>query len=396
MKQKFLKGMGVILTCGSLIVSISSSAWAKVPQAAWEYADDTEKGRIIYDFEEVVLKLPKDWEGKYEIEEQGDSAAFYHKASKEAGEKDGEESCGYIFSLNWSDNYDFAKNLPNYYLVGSGKDKVYYITVPGDLHGYHKNEELLNEWKKMSDDVTEICKSAVSEYPGAPMYTTSDVNFRDGQTTNSKVLDVIPSDSEVWVTGNLDMDWTYVAYDEKKGYVKSDYLEFPSVIDQAGEEKSDTGDETNSNTGTDKGTSSGSGNNSEIPPQGAFQMVLYNIYTDEDVIVKRGDDGNWYDDDGVSYGDAEALMDEGSMIINENGDTFYWQILEKTPSGAIRQGAFQAMLYRSNGEGVLVKYRDGGWYDENDVLYGNVDDAMDTGEQIVNENGEVFYLTLPE
>ena len=92
------------------------------------------------------------------------------------------------------------------------------MTVPGDLHGYQKDETLLNQWTEMSDDVETICESAESDNPGAPAYTTTDVNFREKDSMSGKIIRVIPSDEEVWITGNLDKDWTKVNYKEKDGY----------------------------------------------------------------------------------------------------------------------------------------------------------------------------------
>ncbi|WP_274422921.1 hypothetical protein [Blautia sp. XA-2221] len=56
--------------------------------------------------------------------------------------------------------------------------------------------------------------------------------------------------------------------------------------------------------------------------QGWDSIVLYDIDLNG-VQVKRGDDGNWYDENGVSYGNLDNA-DESQPIINENGDTYYW------------------------------------------------------------------------
>lgn len=56
--------------------------------------------------------------------------------------------------------------------------------------------------------------------------------------------------------------------------------------------------------------------------QGWNSIVLYDIDLNG-VQVKRGDDGVWYDENGVSYGDLDNA-DESQPIINENGDVYYW------------------------------------------------------------------------
>lgn len=56
--------------------------------------------------------------------------------------------------------------------------------------------------------------------------------------------------------------------------------------------------------------------------QGWNSIVLYDIDLNG-VQVKRGDDGVWYDENGVPYGDLDNA-DESQPIINENGDVYYW------------------------------------------------------------------------
>lgn len=144
------------------------------------------------------------------------------------------------------------------------------MTVPGDLHGYQKDETLLNQWTEMSDDVETICESAESDNPGAPAYTTTDVNFREKDSMSGKIIRVIPSDEEVWITGNLDKDWTKVNYKEKDGYVSSDYLELPGL-----KEEEESG---NAYTDTEKESSKEDGypeEEEEIPFQGFNQCVVY-------------------------------------------------------------------------------------------------------------------------
>lgn len=56
--------------------------------------------------------------------------------------------------------------------------------------------------------------------------------------------------------------------------------------------------------------------------QGWDSIVLYDIDMNG-VQVTRGDDGNWYDDNGISYGNLDNV-DETQPIVNDNGDTYYW------------------------------------------------------------------------
>lgn len=62
----------------------------------------------------------------------------------------------------------------------------------------------------------------------------------------------------------------------------------------------------------------------EIPFQGWDSIVLYDIDMNS-VQVKQGDDGtgNWYDENGVSYGNLDEV-DESQPIENENGEYRPW------------------------------------------------------------------------
>ncbi len=62
----------------------------------------------------------------------------------------------------------------------------------------------------------------------------------------------------------------------------------------------------------------------EIPFQGWDSIVLYDIDMNS-VQVKQGNDGtgNWYDENGVSYGNLDEV-DESLPIENENGEIYYW------------------------------------------------------------------------
>lgn len=342
MRDKFLKGMRIFLGCGTLAAIMPVAAGAEPMEEIWEYTQQNENSYIVYAFKEVELKLPKTWEGKYEMKVEDESVGFFHRDSLEAGNQDGEEGCGALFWLNYSEDYGFVENTPEYYLVGSGSKGVYYITVPGDLHGYQKDEGILNEWMKMSGEVEEIRKNADSQNPGAPMYTTDAVNFRDKDEMESKVLDVIPSDSEVWVTGNFVNGWAQVNYNGEDGYVKMDYLEFPDDIsaylpEDAGESDRDNSYDNDAETeeetagagqqedSADLGTVSKT-NDSDIPYQGADGAILYDSNGDS-VLVEQADDGYWYDETGVCYGYWEYIQDAGitgAPITNENGETYYW------------------------------------------------------------------------
>lgn len=416
MKHRYLRGMGLLAAGSVLGVGMAAAAYANTGEKRWEYVADKKEDNIVCSFRELKLSLPEEWEGKYDTETEEDSIAFYHKASREAGDKDGEVGCGYLFWLNYSENMDFTEKGPGYYLVGSGENGVYYITVPHDLHGYQKDARILKEWQDMSRDIEWICKNVNADNPGAPMYTTTGVNLRNGKSTEDKVLDVISSDSLVWVTGNMESGWVQVNHDDDKGYIKRDYLEFRKnwEADSVDSGENDTGSgkadnlaepgESPSRDNKDTDENNAPKDDSEIPPQGAFQAVMYGS-DGSSVLIKQASDGNWYDEAGVYYGTGDNIGDamiSGDSVTNSNGETFYWTLpeVEGEDPEIPPQGAFQAMMYNADGESVVIRPGDdGNWYDESGVYYGSsdtVNDALSSGASITNANGETYYWSLPQ
>ncbi len=378
MKRKHLMKLGIMLICGSLTAGVPVLA-QKQPEEKWQYTQEQQNGSILYSFEELQLSIPEDWEGKFVTGVEKGSITFYHKDSLEAGKKDGETGCGALFTIHCSSDYDFAENLPNYYLAGSGEKGIYYITVPGDLHGYQKDETILSQWKEMSADVEEICKNVKTKNPGAPAYTVTEVNFRDKDSMSGKILDVIPSDTEIWITGNLEQDWVKVNFDNEDGYVSADYLELPDLSDEeegsgnsgSSYEKEDTGDpdaDAQNNSEKDENTDnedSSDGEDDEIPIQGFNQCVVYDENGNAR-IIKEAEDGNWYDDDGICYGTFEDVDDaiQQRSITNENGETYYFTTAE-IPGSDIK------VIDDGYGRNIQLERGDDGlWYDKDGNCYG--------------------------
>ncbi len=71
----------------------------------------------------------------------------------------------------------------------------------------------------------ESSKIVITTYTAAKtMYAKSEVNFREGPTTNSKSFGLIPAGTAVSVIGETDNRWYQVVYDGKTAFIKSDFL----------------------------------------------------------------------------------------------------------------------------------------------------------------------------
>lgn len=128
---------------------------AAIPGDLWQYTEGSDgEGNIFYDFKEVEVVLPESWEGKYGMAFGEDFVNFYHRASREKMQAAGwGNGGGTLFTVRYSQNYDFTDYLTNYYIVDSGELGVYYVTLPTDAQGYPEDEQVWKEWLELYDDV---------------------------------------------------------------------------------------------------------------------------------------------------------------------------------------------------------------------------------------------------
>ena len=71
-----------------------------------------EKRAIVFDFSEVRLQLPEEWEGKIAIEQTEKEIRFYHDASRAAWLKSGktdESENGLLFALGVAADYQLPE-----------------------------------------------------------------------------------------------------------------------------------------------------------------------------------------------------------------------------------------------------------------------------------------------
>ena len=107
-----------------------------------------------------TLKLPKSWEGKYEVmdivnEAMGtDNYNFIDKANKGWG--------GVVFTISIWTKDDWIKNGPTaigigrIYKIGEDEDKVLTLSPPGDVEYDPQDEKLTAEYSSMADHINTI------------------------------------------------------------------------------------------------------------------------------------------------------------------------------------------------------------------------------------------------
>lgn len=138
------------------VMAMSATVYGSdISQSGMPFTDNIlEDGSIIYYFEDVAIVLPEDWNGKYGIETEGNSATFYHKASREKWMENYNSKGGNFFTLSCSVNHDFAE-LPDFYYIGFDEESVmnYFLTFPTDFQAYAEDSAITEEFQQMNSEI---------------------------------------------------------------------------------------------------------------------------------------------------------------------------------------------------------------------------------------------------
>lgn len=184
---------GVILAAGVCAMAcFGLTAQASVPEGIWEYTTGTdEDGNIFCDFKEVEVTIPGHWGGKCGISRGEDYVSFYHLASREAIEEEGwGTGGGLLFTLCWSEDYEFTDYLPSYRILGEGDYGVYYVELPTDVQGYMDDGSIWTEWLSLAGNVDWIVDHIV-----VTPYGDSYVDYTDIDTYSNAEEYILPESS---------------------------------------------------------------------------------------------------------------------------------------------------------------------------------------------------------
>lgn len=148
------------LLCGALAaVSVSMLAGFSMTAAAqgdiWKSTTSRDDaGHICIDFQEVQVLLPESWSGKCQMNTSGDWVSFYQIKSRELWTQElGYDNGGWLFSLECADSEEEYLDQPNYLVLGTGTEGIYYATFPTDFQAYAEDAEALSEYQEMEVDM---------------------------------------------------------------------------------------------------------------------------------------------------------------------------------------------------------------------------------------------------
>lgn len=257
-----MKGKAVVLVLAGVGVMSGMTLSAGATEDLWSYelaADGA--GDQVYQFRDVELTIPADWDGKYGLEVDEDAnfpygtVSVYHKASQEAlsAEYGQENSGGYLFTLTCSDDYDFTDILPDYHIIGEADGYIYYISLPTDVQGDTENTEIWSEWQELYGDMDWVLDHAtlLNEDDGKMAVSTA-VNIRSTTSTSGAIMGVVPKGEIVTTTGGVQNGWVPVTYNKIKGYIKQDYLVKVSGSEKVVDSSENENPSGNMNTANDK------------------------------------------------------------------------------------------------------------------------------------------------
>lgn len=112
----------------------------------------TEGGRTVYTYEEISVTIPKEWEGKYMVQESEDGISFLQTASHEKA-----EGLGFLCGFYRSDSM-VDQSIGAMQLAYTG-DTMYYYQEPTDVNCYYEDEQIVAEYSAMMEKTKEMRES---------------------------------------------------------------------------------------------------------------------------------------------------------------------------------------------------------------------------------------------
>lgn len=342
--RKTIAGMAVGI---SLLAGTAMTLQAKTPESLWDYNMTVdEDGNTVYEFEEVEMTLPAEWNGKYGMENgynpktQNGYITVYHVASRKASsEQMGTESeLGSLFTLTCSTNDAFQDTLPDYKVIGNGDGCIYYVIYPTDVQGYTDDPKIWKEWQTLYNKVDWVTDRIVlsgagnqTEESGTRMEATAAVNIRSKASAGSAVMGVVLQGYHVTVTGGEVDGWMPISYEGIRGYIWKEYLteavgsgqQSSSSQQQSGQQPSSG--QQQSGQQSLSGETEETGSTSDTQEQEWTSMVLGEVISvdDHEIFIKESDGSTsiLYMDliDRSAYGDR---LVEGAKVHLASNDAF--------------------------------------------------------------------------
>ena len=116
---------------------------------------------VVYDFPDVMLYLPIEWEKRITVEQTDTGVAFFQTASYEKFLEDGLPKGGFLFKLRTSEDESFRER-PQYEYIGFSENANlhFYLGLPSDYQAYVYDAAIRAEYDGMSKQISQIAGMA--------------------------------------------------------------------------------------------------------------------------------------------------------------------------------------------------------------------------------------------
>ena len=116
---------------------------------------------VVYDFPDIMLYLPIEWEDAITVEQTDTGLAFFQTASYDKFQEDGLPKGGFLFKLRTSEDESF-REFPEYEYIGYSENAglYFYLSMPSDYQGYVYDAEIRAEYDAMSKQISTIAEMA--------------------------------------------------------------------------------------------------------------------------------------------------------------------------------------------------------------------------------------------
>ncbi len=116
---------------------------------------------IVYDFPDVMLYIPIEWENAITVEQTDSGVAFFQTASYDKFLEDGLPKGGFLFKLRASEDESF-RELPEYEYIGFSENAGlhFYLSMPSDYEAYVYDDDIRAEYDAMNKQISGIAEMA--------------------------------------------------------------------------------------------------------------------------------------------------------------------------------------------------------------------------------------------
>ena len=116
---------------------------------------------VIYEFPDIMLYLPIEWEEAITVEQADNGVAFFQTASYDRFLADGLPKGGFLFRLRASEDEGF-RELPEYEYLGFSKNAKlhFYLSLPSDYEAYVYDPDIRAEYDGMHRQICRIAETA--------------------------------------------------------------------------------------------------------------------------------------------------------------------------------------------------------------------------------------------